>query len=77
MTQYEERILLATLQMATEHYIKQKQLLREYIATNPRFPMVTKEYQESKAALLTLIQLCRSLGIRCADMVERMLEDEE
>jgi hypothetical protein len=74
MTQYEQRILLSALKIATEDYLEQRQLLKEQI--DAKFPMLSQEYQQSKGALLVLTRICRRLGIDGADMVERMLEDE-
>ena len=77
MTKYEQAILLTLLHSAAEDYIKQRQLLKEYMATNPKFPMLSQKYHECKSELLTLVKICRKLGVKGADMAIQMLEDEE
>lgn len=75
MKEYEKRILLSALKVAAEDYLEQRQLLKEQV--NAKFPMLSQEYHRSKGELLALKRICRRLGIDGADMVERMLEDEE
>ena len=75
MKQYEQQILLSALKIAAEDYLEQRRLLKEQI--DAKFPMLSQEYHKSKGELLALTRICRRLGIDGADMVERMLEDEE
>ena len=73
MTQKEKRIILNALGSAAKRYIEQKQILQEYMATNPKFPMTTQIYQRSQGEFLALKRLCMELGIDGSDMVESML----
>ena len=75
MTQYEQRILLSALHIATKNYLEQKQLVKEQV--NARFPMLSQEYHRIKGELLSLIRICRQLGVKGADMAIQILEDEE
>lgn len=77
MTQYEQRILLGALHNAIECYMKQKQRLKAYMDTKPKFPMISAEYRECKGALLALLDICRELKIGNTDVLIQMLEDEE
>lgn len=73
MTQSEKRIILNALGSAAKRYMDQEQMLQEYMATNPQFPMTTQVYQRSQGEFLALKRLCMELGIDGADIVESIL----
>ena len=75
MTQKEKGIILQAFKDAATHYMEQKQILKEYMATNPKFPITTQEYNRSQGQFLALKRLCRQLGIDGTDIIERILED--
>lgn len=73
MTQNEKRIILNALGSAAKRYMDQEQMLQEYMATNPQFPMTTQVYHRTQGEFLALKRLCRELGIDGMDIVESIL----
>lgn len=63
MTQKEKKIILNALRDSVKRYREQEELLREYMATNPNFPMTTQVYHRAQGEYLAMKRLCSNLGL--------------
>lgn len=73
MTQKEKKIILNALRDSIKRYREQEKLLREYMATNPNFPMTTQIYHRAQGEYLAMKRLCTDLGLDGFDFIENLI----
>ena len=70
MKREEKHIILRELASASKRYGEQSEILKAYMATNPKFPMATQVYHRTQGEFLALKRLCNKLGIDGLDIFE-------
>lgn len=73
MTKKEKDIILRALGSSVKRYREQEELLKEYMETNPNFPMTTQIYHRAQGEYLAMLRLCKELGLDWADFIENSI----